>query len=85
MCLKFFNAITVNKKQLGGDDVMLPEIGLGTWKYLGGVKPLRQGIKLGAFLIDTAASNGIEKSIPNGNVDGETVVSFQIIAQPVVA
>ena len=34
---------------------------------------------------DTARSNGIEKSIPNRNVDGETVVSFQIIAQPVVA
>ncbi len=33
---------------------MLPEIGLGTWKYRGGPEPLRHGIELGAFLIDTA-------------------------------
>jgi diketogulonate reductase-like aldo/keto reductase len=33
---------------------MVPEIGLGIWKYTGGVEPLRQGIDLGAFLIDTA-------------------------------
>ena len=46
--------MTVNQKRLGGTDVMLPEIGLGTWKYRGGVDPLRRGIKLGAFLIDTA-------------------------------
>lgn len=41
-------------KELGSTGVMLPEIGLGTWKYTGGVEPLRQGIDLGAFLIDTA-------------------------------
>ena len=33
---------------------MVPEIGLGTWKYSGGDEPLRRGIELGAFLIDTA-------------------------------
>ena len=41
-------------KELGGTGVMVPEIGLGTWKYRGGVEPLRCGIELGAFLIDTA-------------------------------
>jgi len=41
-------------KQLGATGVMVPEIGLGTWKYRGGVEPLRRGIELGAFLIDTA-------------------------------
>ncbi len=46
--------MTINQKQLGGTDVMLPEIGLGTWKYRGGAEPLRHGIELGAFLIDTA-------------------------------
>ena len=46
--------MTINQKQLGGTDVMLPEIGLGTWKYRGGAEPLRHGVKLGAFLIDTA-------------------------------
>ncbi|MGH7808612.1 MAG: aldo/keto reductase, partial [Thermodesulfobacteriota bacterium] len=41
-------------KQLGTTGVMLPEIGLGTWNYSGGVDPLRKGIELGAYLIDTA-------------------------------
>jgi len=33
---------------------MVPEIGLGTWKYKGGPAPLQKGIDLGANLIDTA-------------------------------
>ncbi len=41
-------------KRLGNTGVMVPEIGLGVWKYRGGVEPLRRGIELGAFLIDTA-------------------------------
>ena len=41
-------------KQLGITKVMVPEIGLGLWKYKGGVEPLRRGIELGAFLLDTA-------------------------------
>ena len=41
-------------KQLGLTGVMLPEIGLGTWKYKGGNEPLRRGISLGATLVDTA-------------------------------
>jgi len=41
-------------KQLGNTGVMVPEIGLGTWNYKGGVLPLRKGIELGATLIDTA-------------------------------
>mgnify|MGYP000049358333 CR=1 FL=1 len=41
-------------KQLGNTDVMVPELGLGAWKYKGGVEPLRRGIELGANLIDTA-------------------------------
>ena len=41
-------------KQLGNTEVMIPEIGLGAWKYKGGVEPLRRGIELGANLIDTA-------------------------------
>jgi diketogulonate reductase-like aldo/keto reductase len=41
-------------KELGNTRVMVPEIGLGTWKYSGGIDPLRRGIELGAFLIDTA-------------------------------
>lgn len=41
-------------KPLGNTGVMIPEIGLGVWKYHGGVEPLRRGVELGAFLIDTA-------------------------------
>ncbi|HEV8714068.1 MAG TPA: aldo/keto reductase [Candidatus Binatia bacterium] len=41
-------------KRLGNTNVMVPEIGLGVWKYRGGVEPLRRGIELGAVLIDTA-------------------------------
>ena len=39
---------------MGNTGVMVPEIGLGTWKYRGGVAPLRRGIDLGARFIDTA-------------------------------
>ena len=41
-------------KELGNSGVMIPEIGLGTWKYRGGPKPLQRGIELGANFIDTA-------------------------------
>jgi diketogulonate reductase-like aldo/keto reductase len=41
-------------KTLGNTSTMIPEIGLGTWNYRGGVGPLRKGIELGATLIDTA-------------------------------
>src|SRR3990170_775830 len=41
-------------KNLGNTGTMVPEMGLGTWNYSGGVEPLRKGIELGACLIDTA-------------------------------
>lgn len=44
----------IELKPLGNTGVMVPEIGLGTWNYTGGVEPLRKGIELGAYLIDTA-------------------------------
>ena len=47
-------------KSLGSTGVMIPEIGLGVWRYSGGVEPLRHGIELGAFLIDTAEIYGTE-------------------------
>ncbi len=33
---------------------MLPEIGMGFWRYNGGIEPIQRGIELGATLIDTA-------------------------------
>ena len=47
-------------KPLGNTTVMVPEIGLGVWRYSGGVEPLRGGVELGAFLIDTAEIYGTE-------------------------
>jgi diketogulonate reductase-like aldo/keto reductase len=44
----------MNLRELGSTGVMLPEVGLGTWQYKGGVAPLQRGLDLGAFLIDTA-------------------------------
>jgi len=46
--------IKVNKKKLGDTELSIPEIGLGTWNYNGGVEPLKKGIEQGANLIDTA-------------------------------
>jgi len=50
-------------KQFAGATLRLPEIGFGTWSYQGGVAPLRRGIDLGAFLIDTAESYGTEEIV----------------------
>ena len=50
-------------KALGSTDVRIPEIGLGVWRYSGGVEPLRTGIELGAFLIDTAEIYGTEEVV----------------------
>jgi diketogulonate reductase-like aldo/keto reductase len=47
-------------KELGQTGVRLPEVGLGTWGYHGGVEPLRTGLEMGALFIDTAESYGTE-------------------------
>lgn len=44
----------MNYKKLSDTSLEIPEIGLGTWNYKGGVEPLRAGIEEGATLIDTA-------------------------------
>ena len=53
----------MNQKELGETGVLLPEIGLGTWQYRGGVEPIRRAIALGAFLLDTAESYGTEEVV----------------------
>jgi len=53
----------MKQKELGKTGILLPEIGLGTWQYLGGVKPIREAIARGAFLIDTAESYGSEETV----------------------
>jgi diketogulonate reductase-like aldo/keto reductase len=47
-------------KKLGTTDVLIPEVGLGTWDYKGDTTPLRKGLEAGALFIDTAESYGTE-------------------------
>ena len=51
---KILERSALDLKELGKTGIMVPEIGLGTWKYRGGVEPLEAGIRRGAWLIDTA-------------------------------
>jgi diketogulonate reductase-like aldo/keto reductase len=50
----------MNCKPLGQTGVLVPEIGLGTWDYHGGIEPLRAGLEAGALFVDTAESYGSE-------------------------
>jgi diketogulonate reductase-like aldo/keto reductase len=47
-------------KELGRTGVLIPEVGLGTWNYHAGPRPLRIGLDSGALFIDTAESYGTE-------------------------
>jgi len=50
-------------KELGTTGIQLPEIGMGTWHYRGGVEPLKAGIELGATFIDTAETYDSEEAV----------------------
>ena len=53
----------MNYERLGSSSLMVPEIGLGTWRYTGGPEPLRRGVELGANLIDTAEMYRTEAAV----------------------
>ena len=53
----------MNYERLGSTSLMVPEIGLGTWRYTGGPDPLRRGAELGANLIDTAEMYRTEAAV----------------------
>ncbi|HXY06906.1 MAG TPA: aldo/keto reductase [Terriglobales bacterium] len=53
----------MDHRSLGKNDATLPAIGLGTWQYNGGIKPLQTGIALGACFMDTAESYGTEEVV----------------------
>ena len=57
------NKGTMNQKELGQTALLLPEIGLGTWEYLGGVEPIKKAVALGVSLIDTAEAYGTEAMV----------------------
>ncbi len=48
---------------LGNTGEQVPVVGLGTWQYTGGPEPLRRGVELGAFLIDTAEMYHTEEAV----------------------
>ena len=50
-------------KPLGASQVNIPVLGWGTWRYKGGIEPLRAGIDRGATLIDTAEVYGTEEIV----------------------
>jgi diketogulonate reductase-like aldo/keto reductase len=50
----------MERKELGNTREKVPEIGIGVWRYTGGVEPLRRGVELGGALIDTAEVYGTE-------------------------
>ena len=50
-------------KDLGQTGTRIPEIGIGTWNYHAGPRPLRRGLDAGALLIDTAESYGTESTV----------------------
>ncbi len=53
----------VGSKELGRTGVRVPEIGLGTWDYHGGIEPLLAGFESGALFVDTAESYGSESVV----------------------
>jgi len=53
----------VGTKELGNSRIQVAELALGTWRYQGGVDPLRAGIEMGAAFIDTAESYGTEQVV----------------------
>src|SRR5208283_831929 len=50
-------------RELGKTGAQISVLGLGTWRYQGGVEPLRAGLALGATFIDTAEAYGTEEIV----------------------
>ncbi len=50
-------------KPLGGSAVQVPAIGFGTWRYTGGVEPLRAIVERGSCFLDTAEIYGTEELV----------------------
>ena len=70
----------MNHKTLGDTDLLIPEIGLGTWNYKGGVEPVKKGIELGANLIDTAEGYYTEDVVGEAikGIRGDVIVATKV-------
>ena len=70
----------MESKSLGKTNLIIPEIGLDTSRYRGGVAPLRKGIRVGAF-IDTAEMYGTEDVVgsPVGNSQDSTIITTKVL------
>ena len=55
--------MSIATKPLADTDVLIPEIGIGTWDYRAGIEPIRTGLEAGALFIDTAESYGNEEVV----------------------
>ena len=53
----------MERKTFGFSDVLIPEIGLGTYQYRAGPRPIHAAIDHGATLIDTAEIYGTEPMV----------------------
>jgi diketogulonate reductase-like aldo/keto reductase len=53
----------INSKLLAGTGIEIPEVGLGTYLYRGGLATLRTGLKAGALFIDTAEAYYTEEIV----------------------
>ena len=53
----------MEQKQLGSSTAHVPAIGFGTWRYSGGVKPLRAVVERGFCFVDTAETYGTEELV----------------------
>jgi len=72
--------VAVQYKKLADTNLRIPEIGLGTWEYRGGVEPLQKGISLGTCLIDTAEIYGTEEIVGRAIADkrGEVFLATKV-------
>lgn len=70
----------MNHKFLADTGEKIPEIGLGTWNYSGGTEPLREGIRLGATLIDTAEGYHTEEIVGESirNTDEKVFIATKV-------
>ena len=70
----------MNYKYLANTNLKIPEIGLGTWNYNGGVQPLRAGIKQGANLVDTAEGYHTEDIVGEAvkNINDEVIIATKV-------